>query len=257
MLNDFIFDSHCHLAQYDSSSFLSSPLLNLPNFHSLSVSTTVSDIQTTLSLSNQFPDQIYPAIGLHPWFLHEDMTQNDADLQVLTSLLQSDAGRVKAIGEIGLDFHASVQVNHDIQQCVFEQQLILAEHFSLPVSIHAVKSHPQIQQLLKAHSSVHGVIHGFYGSVELAQSYIRLGFKLGIGPAIFRQPQHNKLLAVVQHFPSEYFLYETDFPNTQRFGIASPLDVMKVMQKVAELRQEPLESLLQIYQQQIGSLFHV
>ena len=251
------FDSHCHLAQNFSEEHISALLSSNPYLHCLSVSTTLEDIQITQILSQKYHQQVFPAYGLHPWFLPNDMHQSEILIEQLNTVLRKEHSDMTAIGEIGLDFHPRISVNHDVQIYVFQQQLAFAAEYELPVSIHAVKSHPEVIKQLKRFPQVKGVIHGFYGSPELALSYTRLGFKLGVGPALFRNPEHNKLVQSVKSLQPEYFFYETDYPNTEQLGIYSPANVLQVMQKVAELRNEPLESLHTLYRQQIETLFHV
>ncbi|GAB6034876.1 TatD family hydrolase [Galenea microaerophila] len=244
-------DTHCHLTQIPSSQ-LTSILDTLDALKLLAVSTTLEDSKNTLGLVKSHP--IYPAVGLHPWFLPDAEEAINKALNQLERMIAENLNSIKAIGEIGLDYSPKVQVRQTLQRETFAFQLRLAQQFALPVSIHGVKSHPDLQQLLKTYSTVKGALHGFYGSPELAQSYLKLGFKIGIGPMVLRQGP-NKLYQVIKEVPIEGMVLETDFPNTRQYGISHPKDIHKVTAKVAEIKQMPVALVQSICDQTAKELF--
>lgn len=255
-------DTHCHPTQIPSEQ--QTQILNNPESPSIiAVSTTLEDSIRILkifqdqAISQQyFPQTIYPAIGLHPWFLPDSEQQILAQLTELEDLMDSNREVFVAIGEIGLDYHPKIKVAHPLQLKAFQLQLQLAERWQLPVSIHAVKSHPAVQQSLKQFPKVKGVIHGFYGSLELAKSYVKLGFKIGIGPVLCRQGS-NKLVNVVQGLALEEVVLETDFPNTTQYGIQQPADIIWIAKKVAEIKRLPLSVVQSICDQTAKELFSI
>jgi len=254
-------DTHCHLNQVHSEQL--NQILNNPESPSIiAVSTTLEDSKLTLEISQSWANSqhyplqtIYPAIGLHPWFLPDSEQQVLAQLTDLEALIESKREVLVAIGEIGLDYHPKIKVSHSLQLKAFELQLKFAQRWQLPVSIHAVKSHSAVQHSLKQFPKVKGVIHGFYGSLELAKSYVKLGFKIGIGPFICREGsnRHN----VVQGLALEEMVLETDFPNTQRYGIQQPADIVMITKKVAEIQQLPLSVVQSVCDQTAKDIFSI
>ena len=189
---------------------------------------------------------IYCSAGLHPWWVGRWLEQNpsgDLAAQLQPFLLHP---RCVAIGECGLD--GLIDVPLDQQQRLFEQQLQLACERELPVIVHVRKAHNQVLALLQKYRPVRGgVIHGFSGSIELAQCYWQLGFYLGVGGTITYERAHKTRRAVVE-LPLEALLLETDAPDMPLAGrqgkANSPLYLPEVAQCLARLRDQPLQAVV-------------
>lgn len=178
------------------------------------------------------------ALGLHPYFVAE---HSESDISQLRTLLARHRERVVAVGEAGLD-QALSEPDYPRQLQLFEQQLILACEFDLPLILHVRKAHPDALRLLKQYQLPRGgVLHGFSGSFELAQSYIGLGFKLGIGGTI-TYPRAAKTRRTAARLPADSLLLETDSPDMPLYGYQgqrnSPERLPQVLATLAELRQE-------------------
>lgn len=184
---------------------------------------------------------IYGAAGLHPWYIQSWVDQNSENLVgQLTPFLSHP--RCVAVGECGLD--GAINTPLEQQQALFEQQLQLAHDINLPVIVHVRKAHNQVLALLKKIQPVRGgVIHGFSGSVELAQSYWMLGFRLGIGGVITYDRAH-KTRAAVAAMPLQALLLETDAPDMPLFGrqgeANSPIYLPEVARCLGQLRGQSL-----------------
>ncbi len=141
------------------------------------------------------------SLGCHPW--HAD----DFSAEVL-SLLQKycKSDNCLAVGEIGLDKLRGPSL--DKQMEVFISQLDLAQSFNIPVVIHSVRSYNEILQLRKTYSSEPWIIHGFYGSKELAKQLINRGIYLSIGSKLLSE--NSRLREILQYFPINYIFFETD-----------------------------------------------
>jgi len=164
---------------------------------------------------------------------------------------------LSAIGEIGLDYFVK-QLDKSQQLFYFEQQLHLANKYSLPVIIHARKSHQDILQLLKKYVPTKGIIHAFNGSEVQAKQYIELGFKLGFGGA-FTNPRARHLRQLVAELPLTSMVLETDAPdmlpffdNLQR---NSPENIIGIFKDFSSLRKEPLAQIEQQLEQNILEIF--
>lgn len=176
-------------------------------------------------------------LGLHPWFLKEDYeTQlNDLEKRVQNVI---DNMQFVAIGETGLDFAIDVAVN--LQERYFIYQLDLARQYSLPVIIHHRKSHNRIIQLLKQYPNVGGVIHAFSGSEQEANSYIEMGFMLGVGATITYE-RANKTRKALKAVGIENLLLETDAPSMPIFGLQGKRNSPEYLTLIAQCLASLLE----------------
>jgi len=185
------------------------------------------------------PD-LYPALGLHPAFLER---HDERDLRVLEALL--DSRRPVAVGEIGLDY-AVAELDRDRQGVLFESQLELARDAGLPVILHVRKAHDQVLAALKRSGVRGGISHAFNGSLQQAEQYIDLGFKLGFGGMLTFERSH-KLRALAGALPIEAIVLETDAPDltvAQHQGERnSPEYLPYCLAALAEVREETVEEL--------------
>jgi len=221
-----IIDTHCHLDQLSPKQLGSQ--LNSAGLY-LTVGTAPYDWQKILGLSSQYPN-IYPALGLHPWFVDSNWLQ---DVQKLNSILESNT--VKAIGEIGLDYSDKYIQTKALQLMALEHQLSIAEQRTLPLSLHVYKAHNDLLSLLKQFD-LGGVIHGLGSSLEISQSYIDLGYKLGTNGILVRG-NARRYHQLVTHFGIEHFVIETDAPNVSLPGNNEPhlADINTVVTKLSDL----------------------
>lgn len=235
-------DSHCHLDfddfDSDREQVISACLSkNITNILIPGVSPKHWDKQIALCHKHQ---ELILALGIHPYFLTDCEEQS---LQRLDNVLADNKGSVVAVGEIGLDFHLSKQVDGPsevLQQSVFEKQLALAENYKLPVIVHHRQSHNHIIRLLKASKFEQGgVIHAFSGSRQEAESYIDMGFLLGVGGMITYE-RASKTRQTICGVGLEHLLLETDSPDMPLSGFQgqrnNPIKVVDVAQSLAELK---------------------
>ena len=135
------------------------------------------EIKTTINYINKYSN-LFATIGYHP---AEASKITDSDISNLEKLICSNK-KIVGIGEIGLDYHYGKE-DILIQQEVFRKQLSLAEKLHLPVVIHSRDATNDTINILKEYK-VTGVIHCFSGSLETANIYISMGYKLGIGGVV-------------------------------------------------------------------------
>lgn len=208
-------DSHCHL---DFTAFDADRQAQID----LAVSKGISDFIIPGVKATQWPALIrlcqrtpalHFALGLHPYFLTDYQPDN---LTLLDSLLQQHQSAVVAVGEIGIDL--AIDVDQSLQEKLFCAQLALAKQYKLPVIVHHRKSHHRIMHCLKATKfDQGGVLHAFSGSLQQAQHYLDMGFKLGIGGTI-TYPRAVKTRDTVRQLPLEAFVLETDSPDMPMMG---------------------------------------
>ncbi|MCR4584619.1 MAG: TatD family hydrolase [Lachnospiraceae bacterium] len=151
--------------------------------------------------------EIKVSVGLHPLY----MEAAGADWQErLKELLKCPA--VTAIGECGLDYRGIKDEGiRQRQREVFEAQLRLCEEYGLPAVVHSVDAAADTLKILKAHSKVSGLLHGFAYSAEMAEQFAALGWKIGINALVLR-PGAKKIKEVAAVVPAASVRLETDAP---------------------------------------------
>jgi len=133
-----------------------------------------------LDLAAQHP-ALYAALGLHPIVIER---HRDEDIERLDEIVQTAGDKLVAIGEIGLDLYRD-DPQFARQQTILDAQLRLAKRHDLPVILHSRRTHDKLAMHLKRIDLPRkGVVHGFSGSLQQAQRFIELGYKIGVGGTI-------------------------------------------------------------------------
>ena len=180
---------------------------------------------------------LYATVGIHP---HNASQLNQEVLDELRKL--SQRRKVVAIGEIGLDYYRNLSPR-ETQKKAFEAQLILAEELRLPVVIHDREAHNEIWAMLsKFKGKVHGIMHCFSGSKEMAEQYIESNFYVSLaGPVTF--PNSLGLHEVAKCVDLKRLLLETDSPwlapQDVRGRRNEPAFLTFIAKKIAELKEIP------------------
>jgi TatD DNase family protein len=162
---------------------------------------------TVLELVNQYPQEFdtaipFYSIGIHPWYIDEQRL--DADLRMIESKLQ--VSNCLALGECGLD--KRIEIPLELQQMVFEKQLLLAQHYKKPVIIHCVAAFQEVISIKKRLKiTVPMIIHGFSKNKQVAKELIDNGFYISFGKYLLRNPD---LEIVFVSIPNDRFFLETD-----------------------------------------------
>ena len=202
-----IFDTHAHYADSAFDEDRENVLAELPEKgvkYVMLTSSGVGDTVENASIASQY-DYIYAASGIHP----ESIDTNPADyLSIVSNTVKSNP-KVRAIGEIGLDYHYD-GYDREKQLVLFEEQIVLAKELGLPIIVHSRDAAEDTMDLLKKHRP-EGVVHCFSYSAEIAREVVKLGMYVGFtGVITFKNAKKPcKALAEV---PIDRLLLETDCP---------------------------------------------
>jgi len=230
-------DSHCHL---DADSFDNEREAILSRAKAAGIVVQVVPATTAKRWPKlrdvcAMDHSLHAVYGLHPMFIAEHCP---TDLHQLRQWIEQE--KPCALGECGLDFFV-VDPDISAQLFYFEQQLLLAREFDLPLIIHARRAQEPVNQCLRRIKGLRGVIHSFSGSVEQARQLWKMGFFIGLGGPI-TWPRARRLRALVATMPLEFLLLETDAPDQPDSHIAGqrnePARVAVIAQTVADLRQQ-------------------
>jgi TatD DNase family protein len=182
---------------------------NIP--YAIEPGVSLQSCKEVLELSAQYPGRIFPAMGIHPT---RSIFEKWSGRHKLDAYAKSPG--VIAIGEIGLDYHYKREEQHRLKQHIwFVYQLNLAWKLKLPVILHVRDAHKDALRILKWHPArkLGGVIHCFYGSKEIVQQYLKLGYHIGIGGSVLQLEERAKdLWGAIECIPLDRILVETDAP---------------------------------------------
>lgn len=246
MKKPLIFDTHAH---YDDSAFQEDQQSLLEQFQELGIGavtdpgSTYESLERIVALTQRYP-WIYGAMGIHPSEC-ADMTE-DWLLEIEEKMRLP---QMVSIGEIGLDYHWE-EPEKEKQQYWFRQQLRLAERIDRPVIIHSRDAAEDTLRILREENacSVGGVIHCYSYSPQLAQSFLDLGFYVGVGGVVTFK-NGKKLKETVRQIPLERIVLETDSPymapEPHRGERNSSLFLRYVIREIAELKEITAEEVMQ------------
>ena len=239
-------DTHCHLDAPELASNLSTVIeaAIANNVQAVLVPTVkAADCPLVKALVNQFGSQLSGlayTLGIHPIYINQ---AKESDVGIVEQhIIQSLSDpRFVGVGEIGLDYFVEDLDPHQ-QDFFFNAQLDLAEKYQLPVILHVRRSQDAILKALRRRNIPGGIAHAFNGSMQQAEQFIGLGFKLGFGGAATyeRALQIRRLL---KELPIESIVTETDSPDIppawlKAEGIAfnEPAFLPRIARELARIR---------------------
>jgi len=258
-----IFDSHCHpqMAQYDKDREEMIARALKEGVFMICVGTDLETSRQGIELAQKH-DGMWASVGLHP----NDNLNEKFEPEKYRELLQKE--KVVAFGEIGLDYYRTEKSeDQKFQKERFVQQLELAKEFKKPLILHCRDSrsgstgraYPDMIEILKkGYADNGGVIHSFTGSLNEAKQFLDLGFYLGFNGIITFARQYDE---IVRETPLDRIILETDAPfltpEPHRGKRNEPAYVVEVAKKVAELKNEPYEKVIEQTTENCKKLFRL
>ena len=207
-----------------------------------------------VALAEKFP-HVYAAVGSHPDAAEEI---NESVIEEYRKLCKLNP-KVKAIGEIGLDYHYE-DIPRELQQKAFRAQMALATELDLPVIVHERDAHADGLAIVDEFPTVKGVFHCFSGSVELARELVKRGWYIGFtGVLTFKNAR--KAVEVAAAIPRDRLVLETDCPYMSpepfRGKRNDPGKLYRMAEKLAELRDVSLEEIHAITMENGKKLYRI
>ena len=203
-----LFDTHAHMDDRAFDDDRGELLSRLPEAGIgllMNPGCSLASSRAACALAKEY-DYIYTAVGSHP----------DAAAEVSPEVLEAyralvrENPKVKAIGEIGLDYHYE-DVPREIQKEAFRAQMALAAEMNLPVIVHEREAHADGMAIVREFPTVTGVFHCYSGSLEMAKELVSLGWYIGFtGVLTFKNAR--KALEVAAGLPLDRIVLETDCP---------------------------------------------
>ena len=221
-----------------------------------------TNLQTSLDVIElvQKYDMLQGAVGIHPTELTGFIEKH---LYELENLASSD--KIIAIGEIGLDYYWK-PYNPELEQYVLKAQIRIAKNHNLPVIIHNRESSADLMSILREEykdGKLKGQLHSFSGDMMMAEECIKMGLYISFTGNITYKPNDKTYLSyeIAKFAPLENLLLETDSPFMTpvpfRGKQNEPAYIKHTAEKIAELKNIPVEELGRITSQNANKLFEI
>lgn len=253
------FDSHAHLEDDRFKEDLDQVIQDLKDSDTslvMNIGYNKEHIKRSLDLSDKY-DFIYSAVGLHP----SDSLHAQTDEYWDDFYDYAKNPKVRALGEMGLDYYWD-RAPREQQQKVFRSQISLAKELNLPIIIHDREAHGDILDIVKNEKAGinGGIFHAYSGSLPMARDVIREGFYISIS-GVITYKNAKKLVEVVKEVPLKYLLIETDSPYLTpepfRGKRNDPVKVRYVAEKIAQIKNIPLEEVARVTMANAKELFRI
>jgi len=216
--------------------------------------TNPKSIEKTFDLIEKY-ESLIAAAGVHP---HQARHFTPSHTQRIEEL--AGERKVKAVGEIGLDFHYDFSPRHE-QEEAFRHQLSVAQKLGLPVVVHSRKAGKEVANAVEEeHFSNRGILHCFTEDWALAKRMMDHNFLISFS-GILTFPKAQPLREIAKKIPLEKLMVETDSPYLIPFaykGIKKrnePAHVIEIAKVLAELKKISLEKLAWATSKNFESLF--
>ncbi len=251
-----LFDTHAHLNDPAFDADREELIAGLPEKgigFVLNAGCCLESSRDCIALAEKYPF-IYASVGSHP-----DSADEVCD-EVLQQYLQmSRHPKVKAIGEIGLDYYYE-NFDKATQIRAFEMQMVLAREADLPVIVHERDAHGDGMDVVRKFPDITGVFHCYSGAAEMARQLVNKGWYIGFtGVLTFKNAR--KAVETASSIPLERIVLETDCPYMSpepfRGRRNDPGRLCHMAEKLAEIRGLPVEEIIAITTENAKRLYRI
>ena len=249
-----IIDTHCHLDDdklYNISKDVVERAKEAGVIYLFNTADSLPSFERVLKLEESFKGTCYSVLGIHPEFALE----SDDYFFAAYKEREERKNQIKAIGEIGLDYHYSKEETVVCKQKQrFIEQIRLAKKWNLPIVIHSRDADYDTFQIIKEEKPESIDLHCYSGSSELLDEYLRLPVKMHIGIGGVSTFKNAKTIQrVIKEHDISLFLSETDCPylapTPHRGETNEPCYLPLIINQIARLKEKDVEETAeQIYQ---------
>lgn len=241
-----LFDTHAHMDDRAFDADREDLLKALPD-QGISLlmnpGCSLASSENAVRLAQRY-DYIYAAVGSHP----DAADEVNEDVLNRYRQLCAENPKVRAIGEIGLDYHYE-DIPREIQLRAFRAQMALAQELHLPVIVHEREAHEDGMGVVEEFPQVTGVFHCYSGSAEMAKQLVKKGWYIGFtGVLTFKNAR--KAVETAHTIPLDRIVLETDCPYMApepfRGRRNDPGKLYRMAEKLAEIHGLPVEEIHRI-----------
>lgn len=237
-------DAHIHLSDAEYMGHLEEVLADAKSAGMAALVTNSMDLKTCqndVKLAEQYPNLVYPALGIHPWNVNV-LKENELEETLKFISEQNQKKRIAAIGEIGLDY--KYETIWEKQMMVFDKMLHLAESLGLPVIIHSRGTTDKIVEMLPSYNLKRVLLHWFSHPMSALSKAMDQGYFITEGPPVVYS---IGIREVVKQTPITNLLTETDGPVTYwkhpfNGQLTKPSYIRTVVESIAQIKNMPVET---------------
>lgn len=255
----------------------------------VNVGTQIDTSRQAVAMLEQFPENVYAVVGLHPShtyahnFVDEDEVQHKTpeehfDVEMYRQLVAGagvNSNRIVGIGECGLDYYRlpedrDVDEIKSLQSKAFTDQLNLALELDKALCIHCRPSDGTndayedmlaiITETKTSHPELRFEIHCYTGPAEIALKFVELGGFIGIN-GIITFDKSTRSEEVIKAVPLDFILLETDAPyltpKSMRGKRNEPSYLPEVAEKIAEWKNVSVDEVAEITTKNASKLFNL
>ena len=251
-----LFDTHAHL---NDPAFDEDRAELLDTFRDarvglvLNAGCSLESSKDCIALAERYP-WIYASVGTHPDSADE---VSEEVLEAYRQMCRHE--KVKAIGEIGLDYYYET-IPRDVQQRAFRMQMRLAQELDMPVIVHERNAHDDGMTIVKEFPKVKGVFHCYSGSAEMARQLVNMGWYIGF-TGVLTCKNARKAVETAQRIPLERIVLETDCPfmapEPYRGKRNHPGYLMQMALKLAQIREMDVEDVIRATTENAKRLYRI
>ncbi|MAB94965.1 MAG: hydrolase TatD [Flavobacteriales bacterium] len=210
-----------------------------------------------LQLCNQFPENCFPMMGLHPC----DVSEENFDSEMQHVEIELATNKYIAVGEIGLDLYWD-KTKIEVQKRAFIHQIKLAKKYQIPIAIHVREAFDEAIEIVESlnDNTLRGVFHCFTGSIVEAKRVIDLkDFYLGIGGVVTFK--NSGLDQTIKEISLKNLILETDSPYLAPVPFRGKRNeskyLTKIAEKIAEIKNMTIKEIAEITTANAKKLFHI
>ena len=253
-----IFDTHAH---YDDDAFdedrdvLLSGMKDAGVEYIVNIGASMASSKRSVALAEKYPF-MYAAVGVHP----DEVGELDEE-KFATLKEWAKHEKVKAIGEIGLDYYWDKE-GHDLQKHWFLRQMELAHEMKLPMIVHSREAAKDTLDMVIAAKplALSGIIHCYSYSVEQVREYLNMGYYIGVG-GVLTFKNGKKLKEVAEYTPLSQIVLETDCPYLAPVPYRGKRNdsskLSYVAEELAAIKQVSVEEVIRITTENGRKLYHI
>lgn len=229
-------DSHCHLAAKEFASGVDDVIARAVERgvnRMIVIGDTLEESERCVLLAQEHAE-LFCTVGVHP---HAAKEWKPGDAERLRSMA-SASPRVRAIGEIGLDYHYDFSPR-EVQGAVFASQLAIARDLGLPAVVHCREAVEDVWAIVRELEGLRIVIHCCTERWEDAERFLDTGHFLSFtGIATYKNA--SVIRETIKRCPLDRLMIETDSPYLapapHRGKRNEPAFVLEVAMLIAELK---------------------
>jgi len=234
-----VIDSHCHLADKKFAADLPAVLTRalaagVDRMVTIGDSLAESKECVVLAMAH---GPVFCTVGVHPHNAKDWTAGSAPELRRLVGL----SPKVRAIGEIGLDYHYD-NSPRDVQRAVFREQLELAAALALPAVVHCREAVSDVWSIVAGVRPAALVLHCCTERWEDVEKFVEAGYLLSF-TGIATYAKSDEIRETIRRCPLDRMMVETDAPylapEPHRGKRNEPAYVLETAKAIAEVKGVP------------------